>query len=91
MTKSDLANIVAEKAELKKPQATKAVEALLEAVINALAEGDKVQLVGFGSFEVRERAERNAKNPRTGESIVIPATKVPVFKAGSAFKDAVKN
>lgn len=89
MNKTDLIAAVAEKAELSKKDADKAVSAVMDAVIDALAAGDKVQLVGFGTFEVRERGARKGHNPRTGEELVIAASKLPVFKAGKAFKDAV--
>jgi len=90
MNKSDLISVVAEKSELKKVQAEKAVNVALEAITNALSEGEKVQLIGFGTFEVRERKERVSKNPRTQEPMTIPAQKAPAFKAGSALKEAVK-
>ena len=89
MNKVELVAAVAEKAELSKKDAEKAVSAVLDTVVEALAAGDKVSVVGFGSFEVRERGERTGRNPRTKETIVIPASKQPVFKAGKAFKDAV--
>lgn len=89
MNKAELIAKVAEKAELSKKDADKAVSALIESVQEALKAGDKVQLVGFGSFEVRERAARKGKNPRSGEEITIPASKAPVFKAGKAFKDSI--
>ena len=89
MTKSELISVVASKAELSKKDAEKAVVAAIEAITEALTEGDKVQLVGFGTFEVRERAAREGVNPRTGDKIKIAASKVPAFKAGSALKDAV--
>jgi len=89
MNKAELISKVAEKAELSKKDADKAVSALIESVQEALKAGDKVQLVGFGSFEVRERAARKGKNPRSGEEITIPASKSPVFKAGKAFKDSI--
>ncbi len=89
MNKVELVAAVAEKAELSKKDAEKAVSAVLDAIVEALAAGDKVSVVGFGSFEVRERGERTGRNPRTKETIVIPASKQPVFKAGKAFKDAV--
>lgn len=89
MNKTELIAAVAEKAELKKTEAEKAVNAVIAAITEAMVEGDKVQLVGFGTFEVRERAEREGKNPRTGEKIAIPASKVPAFKAGKSLKDAV--
>lgn len=89
MTKTDLIAKVAEQAELSKKDAEKAVTATIEAISAALVAGDKVQLVGFGTFEVRERAERKGRNPRTKEEITIPATTTPAFKAGKALKDAV--
>ncbi|HJB27111.1 MAG TPA: HU family DNA-binding protein [Firmicutes bacterium] len=90
MTKTDLINAVAEKAELTKKDADKAVAAVIDSITETLAKGEKVQLVGFGTFEIRERAERTGRNPRTKEAMTIPASKAPVFKAGKAFKDAVK-
>lgn len=90
MNKTELVNAIAEKAELSKKDSEKALNAVIESVTAALADGDKVQLVGFGTFEVRARAERKGHNPKTGASMVIPATKVPAFKAGKALKDAVK-
>ena len=89
MNKVELIAAVAEKAELSKKDAEKAVAAFLEYVEEADASGDKVQLVGFGTFEVRAREARTGRNPRTKETITIPASKQPVFKAGKAFKDAV--
>ncbi len=89
MTKTELINAVAEKAELSKKDAEKAVSAVLEGITDALTSGEKVQLVGFGTFEVRERAAREGKNPATGETIQIEATRVPAFKAGKALKDAI--
>lgn len=89
MNKSELVAEVATKAEISKKDATAAVEAVLDAVTAALVNGDKVQLVGFGTFEVKDRAERQGLNPRTKEAITIPASKVPAFKAGKALKDAV--
>ena len=80
---------VVEKSGLTKKDAEKAVSAVLESVTEAVAGGDKVQLVGFGTFEVRAREARTGRNPRTKEAITIPASKQPVFKAGKAFKDAV--
>ncbi|MGD6803354.1 HU family DNA-binding protein [Bacillus salacetis] len=90
MNKTELINAVAEAAELSKKDATKAVDAVFESIQNALANGDKVQLIGFGNFEVRERAARKGRNPQTGEEIEISASKVPAFKPGKALKDAVK-
>ena len=89
MNKSELIAAVAEQAGLSKKDAEKAVNAVVAAVTDALVEGDKVQLVGFGTFEVRTREARTGKNPRTGEVIEIAASKVPAFKAGKALKDAV--
>lgn len=89
MNKSELIAAVAEQAGLSKKDAEKAVNAVVSAVTDALVEGDKVQLVGFGTFEVRTREARTGKNPRTGEAIKIAASKVPAFKAGKALKDAV--
>lgn len=89
MTKTELINEVANKTELTKKDSEKAVAAVIESITDALAAGDKVQLVGFGTFEVRDRAAREGKNPATGETISIPATKVPAFKAGKALKEAV--
>ncbi len=89
MNKTELIAAVAEKAGISKKDADKAVSATIEAIMAAVAAGDKVQLVNFGSFEVRERKERTGRNPRTKENIVIPASKLPVFKAGRQFKDAV--
>lgn len=89
MNKSELIAAVAEKAQLSKKDADKAVSAVVAAVTDALVAGDKVQLVGFGTFEVRARDARTGKNPRTGEVIKIAASKVPAFKAGKALKDVV--
>lgn len=89
MNKTELIAAVAEKAELSKKDAEAAISATVEAITDALSQGEKVQLVGFGSFEVKHRAERMGRNPKTGEDIPIPATKVPAFKAGKALKDAV--
>lgn len=90
MNKTELVAAVATKADLSKKDAEAAVKAVLDAVTEALADGEKVALVGFGTFEVKERAARTGKNPRTGEAIEIPASKVPSFKAGTALKNAVK-
>ncbi|TFE00416.1 HU family DNA-binding protein [Jeotgalibacillus sp. R-1-5s-1] len=90
VNKTELINAVAESAELSKKDATKAVDAVFDTVQDALAKGDKVQLIGFGNFEVRERAARKGRNPQTGEEIEISASKVPAFKPGKALKDAVK-
>lgn len=89
LNKMDLVASVAEKTDLTKKEAERVVTAVFETIEEALAEGDKVQLVGFGTFEVKERAARIGRNPRTGEQIEIAATRVPVFKAGKALKEAV--
>ena len=89
MNKTELIAAVAEKAELSKKDAEAAVNALTDAVTAALKDGDKVQLVGFGTFEVKNRAARVATKPGTTEKINIPAAKVPSFKAGKALKDTV--
>ncbi|MBA1148391.1 HU family DNA-binding protein [Ectothiorhodospiraceae bacterium WFHF3C12] len=89
MNKSELIEAVAQSADLSKAAATRAVDAVVDSVTRALKEGDQVTLVGFGTFTVRERAARSGRNPRTGQSITIPASKVPGFKAGKALKDAV--
>ena len=90
MNNTELEAAVAAKAELSKKDAEAAVKAVIDSVTEALADGDKVALVGFGTFEVKTRAARTGKNPRTGEAISIPASKVPSFKAGAALKNAVK-
>ena len=90
MNKTELINAVAEKSELTKKDATKAVDALFDTITDTLKNNDKVQLIGFGTFEVRERAARKGRNPQTGEEIEIKASKQPAFKAGKALKDAVK-
>lgn len=90
MNKTELIAAVAEKAALSKKDAEKAVKAVLDTVEETLVKGDKVQLIGFGTFEVRDRAEKEARNPRTGETVKVPAAKVPAFKAGAALKDALK-
>ncbi|MBF4500071.1 MULTISPECIES: HU family DNA-binding protein [Savagea] len=90
MNKTELINAVAQKTELPKKDAAKAVDAVFGTIQETLAEGEKVQLIGFGNFEVRDRAARKGRNPQTGKEIEIPASKVPAFKAGKALKDAVK-
>ncbi|OTF89866.1 HU family DNA-binding protein [Ligilactobacillus salivarius] len=90
MNKTELVEVVAKKMGTTKKEAEAAVSAFTETVKEALAEGKKVQLIGFGNFEVRERAARKGRNPQTGEEIDIPATKVPAFKPGKGFKDVVK-
>lgn len=89
MNKTDLVNAVVATG-LKKKEAEAAVTAVFGAIEGALAKGEKVQLIGFGTFEVRERAAKEGRNPRTGETIKIEASKVPAFKAGAALKNAVK-
>ena len=88
--KAQLIETVAEKTGLTKKDATVAVDAVFGSIQDFLEEGDKVQLIGFGNFEVRERAARKGRNPQTGAEIEIPASKVPAFKPGKALKDAVK-
>ena len=90
MNKTALIAAVAAKAEISKKDAEKAVKAFTETVTEALAKGEKVQLVGFGTFETVERSAREARNPRTGEPMKVAATKAPKFKVGNALKDAVK-
>ena len=89
MNKTDLIDAVASETELTKADAARAVDAVIDAVTAALAKGDAVTLVGFGTFQVRKRAARTGRNPKTGETIKIKASKNPAFKAGKALKDAV--
>ncbi len=89
MNKTDLINAIAEKAELTKADAGRALEAYLEAVQKSLEKGEDVSVVGFGTFTVRSRAARTGRNPRTNETIHIKASKVPAFKAGKTLKDAL--
>lgn len=89
MNKTELVAAVAAKAELSKKDAETAVSAVIDSITDALVDGDKVALIGFGTFEVKTRAARKGLNPRTKEEIDIPASKAPAFKAGKAFKDAV--
>ena len=91
MNKMELVSAVADKAGLSKKDAEKVINATVDAITAALKAGDKVQLVGFGAFEVKSRAARQGRNPRTKETITIPASKSPVFKAGKALKDAVSS
>lgn len=90
MNKAELGSAIAQKANLTQKDAAKALDAMAEIITQAVTNGEKVQIVGFGTFERRERAGRTGKNPRTGESIEIAACSVPAFKPGQAFKDAVK-
>ena len=90
MNKKDLIKAVADASALTNKDAEKAINAVTAAITDALKKGDKVSLVGFGTFEVRERAAKQGRNPRTGEAMEIPASKLPAFRAGQALKDAVK-
>jgi len=89
MNKQELIAQIADKAEISKSQAAAALDAALESIIGAVADGDKVQLIGFGSFEPKKREARTGRNPRTKEPVEIPASVVPVFKPGKAFKEQV--
>ena len=90
MNKSELIDAVASTADISKADATRATDAVLDSIIAALGKGDQVALLGFGTFSVRERAARSGRNPQTGETIQIKASKSPGFNAGKSFKDAVK-
>ena len=89
MNKAELVAAVAEKAGLSKKDSEKAINAAFDAITGALVSGEKVQLVGFGAFEVKERGERTGRNPQTKETITIPASRVATFKVGKALKEAV--
>ncbi|MDB9529260.1 MAG: HU family DNA-binding protein [Leptolyngbyaceae cyanobacterium] len=89
MNKGELVDKVAEKSGVTKKQADSVLTAAIEAIMETVSSGDKVTLVGFGSFERRDRKEREGRNPKTGETMVIPATKVPAFSAGKQFKEMV--
>ncbi|NER78954.1 MAG: HU family DNA-binding protein [Leptolyngbya sp. SIO1D8] len=89
MNKGELVDKVAEKSGVTKKQADSVLTAAIEAIMETVSEGDKVTLVGFGSFERRDRKEREGRNPKTGETMIIPATKVPAFSAGKQFKEMV--
>jgi len=89
MNKSELIDAIAESSELTKADAGRALDGFISAVTSALGKGDAVALVGFGTFAVKERAERKGRNPQTGEEITIKAAKIPSFKAGKALKDSV--
>ncbi|HZJ84176.1 MAG TPA: HU family DNA-binding protein [Syntrophomonadaceae bacterium] len=89
MNKTELVKALAEKAEMTQKDAAKALDALVASIQEALAKGDRVQIIGFGSFEVRDRKERKVISPATGEEILVPATKVPAFKPGKSLKEAV--
>ena len=90
MNKTELVKVVAEQAELTQKDAAKTVEALIDTISETLAQGEKIQLIGFGTFEVRDRSARKGRNPQTGEEIEIAASKVPAFKPGKELKEAVK-
>ncbi|OEZ33270.1 DNA-binding protein HU [Francisella endosymbiont of Amblyomma maculatum] len=90
MNKSELISAIAKEADVTKEVASNTLDATIAAVIKALKSGDSVTLVGFGTFQVKERSAREGRNPKTGETIKIPASKVPSFKAGKGLKDAVK-
>ena len=90
MNKTELIAEIAERAEISKKDAEKALKAFTDVVADELVKGEKVQLVGFGTFEVRERKERQGRNPQTREPMTIPASKLPAFSAGKALKDAVQ-
>jgi DNA-binding protein HU-beta len=89
MNKTELVTAMAESAEISKADAGRALDAMVETITEALKNGDQVSLIGFGSFMIKERGARTGRNPRTGESIEIKASKTPSFKAGKALKDAV--
>ena len=89
MNKTELIDAVAGATDLSRADATRATDAVLDSIVGALSRGDQVSLVGFGTFSVRARAARSGRNPQTGETIQIQASKTPGFKAGKAFKDAV--
>ncbi len=89
MNKTDLIGVVAEKAGLSKKDSEKAVNSVIDSIVEALKAGEKVTLVGFGAFEAKERAARVGRNPQTKQEIHIPATRIPVFKAGKALKDTI--
>ena len=89
MNKMELVSAIAEKSDLSKRDAEAALNAFTDIVADELKKGEKIQLVGFGTFEVSERAERTGRNPQTGEEMVIPASKIPKFKAGKALKDMI--
>ncbi len=90
MNKADLIHLVSEKANLNKKESELAVNAVFDGIVDAVSKGEKVAIIGFGNFEKRHRAAKTGRNPSTGEEIQIPATSVPAFKAGKAFKDRLK-
>jgi len=89
VNKTELVDLIAEESDVSKAAAGRALDAMIRAVTHTLSNGDQVTLVGFGTFSVRDRAARTGRNPKTGETIQIKAAKVPTFKAGKAFKDAL--
>ena len=89
MNKSELVEVIAQKSHLTKKDCESALNAFIAAITDALKSGDRVQLVGFGVFEVKQRAARTARNPKTNEPVAIPASKLPMFKPGKALKEAV--
>lgn len=91
MTKPELVSAMSEKTGVSKKDAAASIDAFIEIISDVLKHGDKLQLVGFGTFEVSERAARTGRNPQTGEDIKIPAAKIPKFKAGAALKNAVNS
>ena len=90
MNKNDLVSMVADRSDLTKADAGKAVDALFESITQAMRQGDDVRIVGFGTFSVANRAASTGRNPQTGETISIPASRVPKFKAGKALKDSLR-
>lgn len=90
MNKTELVKAVSAQAELTQKDAAKAVDAIFETILNTLAQNEKIQLIGFGTFEVRERSARKGRNPQTGEEIEIAASKVPAFKPGKELKEAIR-
>lgn len=90
MNKTELIGSISDKSGLTKKDAEKALSALIDSIQEALVQGDKVQLIGFGTFEVKERAERKGRNPQTNKEITIPASKSPTFKAGKGLKDSIQ-
>jgi Bacterial nucleoid DNA-binding protein len=90
MNKAELVASMSEKSGLSKKDSETALKSIIDSIQQAMHDGDKVQIIGFGSFEVRERAERKGRNPQTKEEITIPASKSPIFKAGKALKDAIE-
>lgn len=90
MNKTELVAMVAEKTNISKKDALRGIDAVFASITESLQKGEKVQIIGFGNFEVRDRAARKGRNPQTGQEIFIPASKVPAFKPGKALKDGIK-